>query len=562
MSISSASSSTKLNHSESEKPAHLFVLIHGLWGGPNHMLPIENSIRESLGSDFDGTNDEIVVLRPSSFRFWKTYDGLKFNSEKVVADIFYEIETLKQKQNLKVNKISVIGYSLGGLISRYVIGLLYDLQFFDVVQPIFFSTFATPHVGVEFFKDNLFDKIANRAGKYLFGPSGQQLFLADSEKILLKMSEPDSIFFKGLAMFEKHILLANIRNDRAVAFFTSYITEYSPFEEWDTIKIEYLEGLPRSRVGKAFVKPKVVDLFKTVEIDTKEETDFKGNVQEATSILRTNKFFRIFIIVIGASFLIPIWIPLVLSTSFFTSIYSMIKIKILNSPNITSHWERVKKFVYENGPINLEDIKTGQEKRDQRLELAKHESFKGDTSELTENTMENILYAEQRFIGSPTIDEEEEPEIPSVQSKSQLNFLNMFSAKKEKLVDIKFDSNDESVVSHLPDLVNKDTSKFPVYKESTKLNLKSDKLAIITNLNKINWIKLPIYLDSFNAHEGIVARRGEKKSPKGSSTIYYWASILRNHLKEKIDWVIEVLKIMEVFSLRSLYLLGPYLTLH
>lgn len=490
------------------------------------MLPIENSIRESLGNGFDGTGDQIVVLRPSSFRFWKTYDGLKFNSEKVVAEIFYEIETLKQKQKLTVNKISIIGYSLGGLISRYVVGLLYELKFFEEVKPVFFSTFATPHVGVAFFRKNLFDKIANHAGKYLFGPSGQQLFMADNDKTLLKMSEPDSIFFKGLDLFEKHILLANIKNDLSVAFYTSYITEYSPFENWDTIKVEYLEDLPQSRIGKVYVKPKVVDLFKTTEVAKK---DFKGNVQEATSILRSNKIMRVLVIVLVASFLIPIWIPMVLVTSLFTSVYSMIKVKVLKSPNIASHWQRVKKFVYEDGPINMEDIKAGQERREQRVELAKHESFKGDTSELAGNTMQKILYAEGRFTGDA--EEEEEEETEGLVKKN--SFLNVFSLTKEKLMDIPFDLNDESVGGHLPDLAIKDTTKFPVYKQSSVLKLTHEQRAIVNNLNKINWIKLPVYLDSFNAHEGIVARRGEKRNPKGSCTIYYWASILRTHLKQK-----------------------------
>lgn len=84
------------------------------------------------------------------FRFWKTYDGLELNAKKIIADIFYEIESLKQNNDLEVTKISIIGYSLGGLISRYVIGLLNELDFFEKIEPIFFSTFATPHVGTNF----------------------------------------------------------------------------------------------------------------------------------------------------------------------------------------------------------------------------------------------------------------------------------------------------------------------------------------------------------------------------------------------------------------------------
>ena len=141
-----ASEATSVTVSSKPKPTHLFVLVHGLLGGPNHRQSIERCIKTLLPSE---SKHKIVTLRPSSFRFWKTFDGLKLNAERVITDILYEIETLRQENNLKVEKISLVGYSLGGLISRYVIGMLEEIGFFDIVEPVFFTTFATPHVGVE-----------------------------------------------------------------------------------------------------------------------------------------------------------------------------------------------------------------------------------------------------------------------------------------------------------------------------------------------------------------------------------------------------------------------------
>lgn len=86
--------------SPAKKDVHLFVFVHGLWGGPNHMQTIETSVKELLSEVSD---EEIVTLKPSSFRFWKTYDGIRMNAQKVIAEIFYEIETLK-KSNLNVTK--------------------------------------------------------------------------------------------------------------------------------------------------------------------------------------------------------------------------------------------------------------------------------------------------------------------------------------------------------------------------------------------------------------------------------------------------------------------------
>jgi hypothetical protein len=41
-----------------------------------------------------------------------------------------------KEMNIKITKFSIIGYSLGGLVSRYAIGLLYSQEFFKDVEPI------------------------------------------------------------------------------------------------------------------------------------------------------------------------------------------------------------------------------------------------------------------------------------------------------------------------------------------------------------------------------------------------------------------------------------------
>lgn len=503
--------------------AHLFVLIHGLWGGPNHMLTIERAVHQSLAPV---SKEKVVTLKPLSFRFWKTYDGLAFIADRVIADILYEIETLKEKQGYTVTKISIVGYSLGGLIARYVIGVLEELGFFDHVQPVFYLTFATPHVGVEFFRQNFFEKTANLVGPYFFGQSGKQLFIADLQKLVVQMADPDSHYFKGLLRFQKHILLANIKNDRTVAFFTSYISEHLPFDSWDNVKIEYFPTLPEVKIGRNNVKPKIVDFAKTSETDVAID-----NAQEATSILRSNKLLRLAVIVVGASFLIPVWIPLVLTSSMFASIYSMLKVRVLLLPPIQSHWARVQKSVYEGGTVDEEDAKQGEQNRQQRRKLAKHESFKGDTSNLTENTMENILYVEERIAGGgakPVESDDDADTDDSATEQEDEPFL--FSRRQKVLVNTK--ENDAAAMEYLESLAERDLSKSPLVKERTKLKLSDEKQQVIANLNKIDWIKIPVYLDLFNAHDGIVARRGERTNPKGLSIIYFWTSILRNHIKE------------------------------
>lgn len=548
---------------QEEEPCHLFILVHGLWGGPNHMLTIEKCLKELLVKK---SNKKVVILRPSSFRFWKTYDGLKICAERVLLDMFYEIETLKQKNNYKVDSISIVGYSLGGLISRYLIGILEEIQFFQHVEPVFFTTFATPHVGIEFFNNNVFDKIANSMGPYLFGKSGRELFLSDTDKLLLDMADPESFFFKGLQRFQKHILLANVKNDRSVAFYTSFITEYSPFDKFNDINIKYLKNLPQSRIGKVFVRGKFVDLIRSNF--NPPSGGGRENFQEETSILRSNRIYKYSIILFGSLIFFPIWIPVILSVSLMTSIYSMVKIRILSYPEYDGHWKRVKQSVYGNLPVSNEDYKIGTKRRNQRKNLQTHDTFKGDTSEITENVMEGMLYAEERFTGkSPKIhadehgdndlnlmldsdnlnlsnnsydesssssneqevDQSDQDRLPPLSKAA--NKINLIFKEKKKVLDIDPVLNDEAIRDHLPELSNPNESKFPLFIKKNRLPVNEIKQKIINNLNLLNWIKIPIYIDAWNAHDGIVARRGPITNPKGTASISLWISILRDHLE-------------------------------
>lgn len=551
---------TDISKSQDFEECHLFVLIHGLWGGPNHMITIEKCLKELVG----GTTDKkIVILRPSSFRFWKTYDGLKICAERVLIEMFYEIETL-MKNNLKVTDISIVGYSLGGLIGRYLIGILEELKFFNYVTPVFFSTFATPHVGIEFFNKTLFDKTANVLGKYLFGKSGRQLFMADTEQILQKMADPDLPYMKGLKRFQKRTLVANIKNDKTVAFFTSFITDYAPFDKFHIIKVKYLKNLPTIRIGDAYVRGKVVDFARTAFDYTQNSIYIDKNVQELTHITRQSQVTRLIFLLFTALVFFPIWVPTVLTLSALTSIYSMIKIRILTYPGFKDHWERVKEGVFGTKPINEQDLEIGNKQRDQRKSLQKHETFKGDTSEFTENAMEGILYVEGKLLGykseiqdddsgdnelknkssTSTLsegltfnlksdeDSDYEQTVSASENLTPVKQLNLMFSRKKKLFELDPKLNDKSMKEHEDKLSSIEYENYPVFVKENKLPIGKDKRFIIDNLNALNWIKMPVYLDAWNAHDGVVARRGPRSNPKGTATITLWVSVLRNHLKE------------------------------
>lgn len=64
-----------------------------------------------------------------------TYDGIELGGERVTREIEDEIEALAA-EGKTVTKLSLVGYSLGGLVARYAIGLLYSRGWFDKIEPV------------------------------------------------------------------------------------------------------------------------------------------------------------------------------------------------------------------------------------------------------------------------------------------------------------------------------------------------------------------------------------------------------------------------------------------
>lgn len=64
----------------------------------------------------------LLLAKQNSGSF--TYDGIERGGERVCAEIEDELRTIENKGG-KITKLSIIGYSLGGLVARYATGLLY-----------------------------------------------------------------------------------------------------------------------------------------------------------------------------------------------------------------------------------------------------------------------------------------------------------------------------------------------------------------------------------------------------------------------------------------------------
>lgn len=223
------------SHSTAE---HLCVLVHGLWGNPNHL----NYLRDTLQAR--QTDERLHILLPKSNADSFTYDGIEVGGERITNEIEQKIKELEQN-GAKIRKLSVIGYSLGGLVSRYAIGLMYKNGLFDDIEPVNFTTFATPHLGIKTPKKGYGSLVWDYMGSRTLSVSGQQMFLIDKFRdsgrpLLSIMTDENSVFMKGLNLFKNKTLYANTTNDRSVPYFTSSINSSDPFVDLDKVDVHYL----------------------------------------------------------------------------------------------------------------------------------------------------------------------------------------------------------------------------------------------------------------------------------------------------------------------------------
>lgn len=100
-----------------------------LWGNPSHL----NNVVKILREKHDESTLRILVAKRNSGSF--TYDGIELGGERVCQEIEDEIDTL-EKEGTPIRKLSIVGYSLGGLIARYAVGLLHSRGVLDKVEPV------------------------------------------------------------------------------------------------------------------------------------------------------------------------------------------------------------------------------------------------------------------------------------------------------------------------------------------------------------------------------------------------------------------------------------------
>ncbi|KAL0950171.1 hypothetical protein HGRIS_010164 [Hohenbuehelia grisea] len=222
--------------SEPKKSVHLLVLVHGMWGHPGHLSELARIIKERKAEpNEDGV--ELRVLSAETNRDSSTYDGIDWGGERVADEVMDEIAKLA-KDGLKVTHFSITGYSLGGLVSRYVVGILHQRNFFEAVQPVNFNTIATPHVGLPRYP-SFISTISSTLGPKLLSRTGEQFYCSDKwsphgRPLLEVMADPDRIFYQALSLFKNLRIYASAMNDVTVPYVTAAIELDDPFLDAET----------------------------------------------------------------------------------------------------------------------------------------------------------------------------------------------------------------------------------------------------------------------------------------------------------------------------------------
>ncbi|XP_057776520.1 putative lipase ROG1 [Salvia miltiorrhiza] len=236
-------------------PTHLVVTINGIIGSAQNW-------RYAAKQFMKAYPDDVIVHCSQSNTSMLTFDGVDVMGKRLADEVISVVG-----RHPKLQKISFLGHSLGGVIARYAIAVLYQQNvtpkhgeqngehvgdeshrssleekqrgYIAGLEPVNFITFATPHLGSRGHKQvpafcglYTMEKLASRAS-FLLGRTGKHLFLNDSDDgkapILLRMSSDseDLKFISALQSFKRRAAYANVRFDNLVGWSSSSLRRRS-----------------------------------------------------------------------------------------------------------------------------------------------------------------------------------------------------------------------------------------------------------------------------------------------------------------------------------------------
>jgi hypothetical protein len=246
----------------SDGHTHLFILLHGVMGNASHMSELSKEIQAVHG-------ESALLYSASCYSGFKSLRGTQYAGEKV----FSEIKILINENKKTLNKVSLLGYSFGGMVATWVAGRLIQEKFMGLT-PMNFVTIGCPHLGaVPPHGGGCFVRFRRFLMQTVGRATGEELSLSDAGQLLAWMSEPSSPFHAALRSFRRRALYANLRGDRTVPFHTAYFpAEDDPVSEavpgcWDPAGPDFPHVLlPATAGAAARLDPAAADMPLRVRI--------------------------------------------------------------------------------------------------------------------------------------------------------------------------------------------------------------------------------------------------------------------------------------------------------
>lgn len=229
-------------------PEHLVIMVNGIIGNASNWRYAADQFVKKLP-------DEVVVHCSQRNSSTRTFDGVDQMGNRLAEEVKKVIEN---KPGVK--RISFVSHSLGGLVARYAIGVLYeppsgssteaqnncdriDGNFnqnaeeskgkIAGLEPVSFITFATPHLGSRGNKQlpfvcglPLLEKAASHSAHLFVGRTGRHLFLTDGKPPLLRRMVTDCgdlYFMSALRAFKRRVAYSNVSYDHMVGWRTASI---------------------------------------------------------------------------------------------------------------------------------------------------------------------------------------------------------------------------------------------------------------------------------------------------------------------------------------------------
>eukprot|EP00966_Prymnesium_polylepis_P022920 527088-Prymnesium_polylepis.1 len=196
-------------------PTHLIVLLHGVGGYSGHVRALAKVLRQHFG-------DDAVIFSPTCFARHKTLDGVDVCALRVLKLLRPLVAG-----HASLRGLSLIGYSFGGLVARFLAGaLVLEPRPFLGLRPLNVVTIACPHLGPVRTEGPARQRLLRLIMRVLGSRTGTQLGLLDRTKLLSLMVHPRGVFYRGLAAFSRRATYANITCDNTVPHWTASIAAW------------------------------------------------------------------------------------------------------------------------------------------------------------------------------------------------------------------------------------------------------------------------------------------------------------------------------------------------